>query len=336
MIFKPVQLGQESLEREEMLQDRKECKRFGPCGVGRKALYLNSRYVDCRWYVPYGRITRVFKRVAMSKGGFSQKGVFASIPYLVVEYDGGKEKQCTFKHEEQVDQLLDCLKGQQPGIKLLSEQGEKRLAEKERARQAKKLPQLPEEAQSAVKTLKAAQDFLEERPSLAQELSQSAKRKRSFLRSKPSYRWVALAVTLLGVAALIYGIFSLVTKSGNFGLYFLLFGLAAIFTFAGASVLPTAKNNRKAILARADQAVADVERYIASYPKFPVPARYAHPNVLKWMVRAIEEGRAVTADEALEAVKAELKAINSSVEVDQDEFDEIMSIKPLFLNADYQ
>ena len=44
----------------------------------------------------------------MSKGGGTGKGAFGSIPYLVVEYDGG-EKQCNFKHEEDVDNLLAYL-----------------------------------------------------------------------------------------------------------------------------------------------------------------------------------------------------------------------------------
>ena len=43
-------------------------------------------------------VRRVFKRVAMSKGGFTGKGAFGSIPYLVVEYDDGAQKQCNFKH----------------------------------------------------------------------------------------------------------------------------------------------------------------------------------------------------------------------------------------------
>ena len=106
MIFKPAQLGREGLAPEALAADIKTCKRFGPCGAGREALYLSSFCLDRRYYLPYGCITRVFKRVAMSKGGFSHKGVFASIPYLVVEYDGGKQRQCQFKDEEQVDQLL--------------------------------------------------------------------------------------------------------------------------------------------------------------------------------------------------------------------------------------
>lgn len=45
----------------------------------------------------------------MSSGGFSGKGVFASMAYLVVEYDGGKQKQCNFKDERDVDACWKCL-----------------------------------------------------------------------------------------------------------------------------------------------------------------------------------------------------------------------------------
>ena len=107
--------------------------------------------------------------------------------------------------------------------------------------------------------------------------------------------------------------------------------------FSGVSVLPTARNNKNAIMARADRAKADMEGYLKGYRgAFPLPARYAHPIVLKRMVRAIEEGRAAGIPDALEAVKQELKALNSGVEVDQEEYDEVVAIKAMFLNEDYQ
>ena len=65
----------------------------------------------------------------MSKGGFSGKGMFASIPYLVVEYDDGQQKQCNFKYENQVDDLLKLLSAEQPQIRLLSEAAEAKLEE---------------------------------------------------------------------------------------------------------------------------------------------------------------------------------------------------------------
>ena len=54
------------------------------------------------------------------------------------------------------------------------------------------------------------------------------------------------------------------------------------------------------------------------------------------MERVIEAGRAVTADQALETVKADLKALNASVEVSQEEHDEVVAVKALFLNEDYR
>ena len=82
MIFKPAQLGMAKLDQQELVEDRKSCKKIGPCGVGKKALYLNSFYIDRRYYLPYGSISRVFKRVAMSSGGFTGKGMFAPWPTL--------------------------------------------------------------------------------------------------------------------------------------------------------------------------------------------------------------------------------------------------------------
>ena len=78
MIFRPAQLGMAKLDRLELEADKKACRKIGPCGVGKKALYLNSFYIDRRYYLPYGSISRVFKRVAMSSGGFTGKGMFAS------------------------------------------------------------------------------------------------------------------------------------------------------------------------------------------------------------------------------------------------------------------
>ena len=78
--------------------------------------------------------------------------------------------------------------------------------------------------------------------------------------------------------------------------------------------------------------------YVKHYPNgaFPVPSRYAHPIVLKQMSDAIEEGRAVTVPEALTAVENRLKSLNADVQVEQEEYDEVVVIKAMFLNHDYQ
>lgn len=288
MLFKPVQLGREALDRDVLVKDRKSCKRFGPCGVGEKALYLSSFYRSCRYYLPYGGITRVFKRVAMSKGGYSHKGVFASIPYLVVEYDGGKEKQCTYKYEEQVDQLLACLKQRRPEIKQVSAASEAKIAARAQEEAARPRPELTEEARDTLKALKAAEAVLEKRPDLYLELSKSARQKRQLLLTAAR------------------------RKGGRI------------------------KAKEQPILDRAKQAQEEMARFLRGQENFPLPARYAHPVVLRRMRRVIEAGWAVDDRQALEAVKADLKALNSGVEVSQEEHDEVVAVKAMFLNENYQ
>ena len=338
MLFKPAQLGLARLDSAELEADRKACKKIGPCGVGKKALYLNSFYIDRRYYLPYTSITRVFKRVAMSAGGFTGKGMFASMAYLVVEYDGGKQKQCNFKDERDVDALLELLAKQQPQIRLLSAAGEQALQKKAEEKAARKLPELTDEAKHSVTVLRKAKEYLEEKPELAEELSAAERRKRAQLQSKPVYRYVALAIFVFGIVSAAYGLYAVTNHVGNYGIYFALFGFAAIFLFSSYNMLPTARNNNNAIMKRADKAEAAMAEYVKHYPNgaFPVPSCYAHPIVLKQMTDAIEEGRAVTVPEALDAVEARLKSLNADVQVEQEEYDEVVVIKAMFLNHDYQ
>ena len=338
MIFRPAQLGMAKLDRLELEQDKKACRKIGPCGVGKKALYLNSFYIDRRYYLPYGSISRVFKRVAMSSGGFTGKGMFASMAYLVVEYDGGKQKQCNFKDERDVDKLLEVLAKEQPQIPLLSEAGEQALQKKEAEKAARKLPELTDEAKHSISMLKKAKEYLEEKPELAEELSAAERRKRAQLKSKPVYRYVALAIFVFGIVSAAYGLYAVTNHVGNYGIYFALFGFAAIFLFSSYNMLPTARNNNNAIMKRADKAETAMAEYVKHYPNgaFPVPSCYAHPIVLKQMTDAIEEGCAVTVPEALDAVEARLKSLNADVQVEQEEYDEVVVIKAMFLNHDYQ
>ena len=335
MLWKPRCLGKESLEKEELAQDKKHCRKFGPCGVGEKAIYLNSFYFERRYYIPLTSVKRVFKRVAMSKGGFTGKGLFATIPYLVVEYDNGEEKQCNFKFEENVDSLLAYLKQTHPEIRLHSAEAEKRLKEKERLAAKKKAKVLTKEAQENIAVLENCMQYLNKNEELSIALSAGAKRKRVYDRSNPAYKWVALSITLLGAAALLYGIYALITHAG-FAMYFLLFGLAAIFLFAGANVLPTSRNNRNYIEKQLADSICAMEDYIKDYPDFPVPAHYAHPIVLERMQMILRTGRARTIPEALQILKKDLKALNSSVIVEQEEYEEIIAIKPMFLVMDYK
>lgn len=337
MIFMPYPLSTLHLDKEELEIDKKTCKKIGPCGVGKKALYLNSFFIDRKYYVPYSSITRVFKRIAMSEGGFSGKGMFATMSYLVVEYDNVKQKQCNFKYEDQVDEVLHSLKKEQPQIKLYSKAGEAKIKEEEEKKRQEILsrPKLHASQEKEIAELEKAIAYLEKEPSYSERLSAAAKRKRAYYRTRPSYRYVAMAITILGFIALIYSIYSFAHHS-DFGIYFALFGIAAIFTFAGLSVLPTARNNKTAVMKYNDDAIFRMEKYLEGYVKFPLPARYAHPIVLKRMIRVIQQGRASTKEDALNVVKEDLKALNENVQVSQEEYDEVVAIKAMFLNANYE
>ena len=208
-MFTPVKLGNTTLPPEVLKADKKSCKRYGPCGVGEQALYLNSFFIDRRYYVALESVRRVFKRVAMSKGGFTGKGAFGSIPYLVVELDDGSQKQCNFKHEEDVDLLLAHMARVCPDIPRHSVEAERRLREKAEREAKRYLKQLTPQAQAARETLEQAQQLLEEYPEQTAKLSTAAKAKRVNDRSNPAYRWVALAIIVAGIAAVVYGIMAL-------------------------------------------------------------------------------------------------------------------------------
>ena len=198
---------------------------------------------------------------------------------------------------------------------------------------ARYLSELTNDAQSAKEELEKAQKFLSGYPELTEQLSKAARAKRVNQHTNPAYRWVALAIVLAGAAALVYGIISW-RNGGDFGMYFALFGFAAIFFFSGAHVLPTAKNNKKAVARAWEEAQGNLAHVLPD--DFPLPARYAHPVVLTRMIRILREGRAQSADEALEVLKTDLKALNADVQVSQEEYDEVVAIKSMFLLSDYQ
>ena len=86
MFFAPSPIGKKTLDEEKLKTDKQSCRKFGPCGVGKEALYLGGRFIDRRYYIPWKEVKRVFKRVAMSAGGFSGKGLFGSMAFLVVQF----------------------------------------------------------------------------------------------------------------------------------------------------------------------------------------------------------------------------------------------------------
>ena len=172
-----------------------------------------------------------------------------------------------------------------------------------------------------------------EYPQLTDRLSAAAKAKRVNEHTNPAHKWVALAIVLAGLIAAIYGIIAW-RRQEDFGMYFTLLGLAVVFLFSGTQVIPTMKNNKRAVTAAWEQAQKDMAGVLPEH--FPLPARYAHPVVLDRMIRVLREGRAQSAEEALAVVKADLKALNADVQVSQEEYDEVVAIKPMFLVSDYE
>ncbi len=333
MFFSPSALGSATVAKEVIKEEKKSCQHFGPCGIGKELIFLNSFYFDRCYYLPIDSVQRIFKRVAMSKGGFTGKGIFASIPYLVVEYDGNKVKQCNFRIEEDVDMFLNRFGELRPKVPLHSLAAERKLKEKAAREEARYLKKLTPRAQAAWDELAAAAARLEENKRLYQRLAIAAKRKRRNDQANPAYKWVALAIVLAGAVAAAYGVQTLLAHDTS-GIYWTLLGLAAVFLFAGANVLPTARNNKRAIDREWQEARAAMEKAVGT--DFPVPPQYAHPIVLQRMIRVLREGRAQTVAKAFEVMKQDLKALNNTVQVEQEEYDEVVEVKPIFLLCNYQ
>ena len=332
MLFAPKLIGSTPLERDALAEDYKACRKIGPCGIGQKAVYLNSFYVDRHFYAAFDDVARIFKRVAMSKGGFTGKGVFGSIPYLVVRFKDGREKQCNFKHEELVDEFLTVVEREHPDIPTHSEAAERRLREAEEAERARYLKELSPEAEAAVGALRAAQAKLAERRELSDALAFAAKQKRVIDGVSPSYRYAAAAILLLAILSALLGVYLALTRR-DYAMWFVLFGMAAIFAVISSRVLPTGRSNKRYAQRQWDAALADMRAYLDE--TFPVPPQYAHPVVLERMIRVLREGRATSVSEAYETIKADLKALNASVTVTQKEYDEVVTVKPLFLVCGY-
>ena len=336
LYLKPRLLGSVGLDDALLKADKKSCVHCGPCGVGEHALYLNSYWLDRRWYIPVSNIQRAYKRVAMSKGGFTGKGIFGAIPYLVVEYGNGEVRQFTFKHEHHVDAMIAEIQRRFPRIKTMSEAAAKKLEEARRAEEARYKKELSPRAEATLAELRRMQAYLEARPDLATRLAADSKAKRVDQLTHPAHKWAAAAIFALALVASAYGFHSWMSGTGDSGLYILLVGFSALFFFSSSRVLPTARMNRKALAAALDKTRTELAEYLAAYPGFPLPVRYAHPLTVARMIRSVREGRSETVEDAFEDMKAVLKSLNSSVTVSQTEYDEVITIKPIFLLENYQ
>ena len=109
MLIAPRSLSTETYSREELKADKNNALKFDSCALGKRALYVGGYFLSCVYYIPLHRVKRVYKRLAVSKGYFEGK-VYGTLAYLVVLYDGGKEKVCRFEHEETLDSMLSAIR----------------------------------------------------------------------------------------------------------------------------------------------------------------------------------------------------------------------------------
>ncbi len=357
MLIKPIPIGNMQLSPEELSADKKACIKYGPCGVGRKALYLGSFYISRRFYAVYPEIRRVFKRVAMSSGGFTGKGMFATIPYLVVVLKDGTEKQSNFKREEDVDKILEWVRKNHPEISTMTAKAEKEAAERESAgteegseaaagkagrgervvKTGKKQTskgELSDSVKREIGFLKSDLRYLEEKPEISDRLSIAVRRKRIVDQMPKGSLLLISAIAVLGLLGLIGAVYAFAQKA-PYAPYLLLFGAAFGFFALSTNALPIGQNSKKAAAKNWEAALAASREYTAGKRDFFLPAQYAHPIVIRRMLRILESGRASTRQDAYEVLKADLRALNSSVRVSQEEHDEVVIVKPLFLECGY-
>ena len=335
-IIPTFRIGQTTLPGDVLSMDKRRALRVGPCAMGDKALYVNSFYIKRMYYVVYEDIDRVYKRVAMSKGGYTGKGIFGAMAYFVVLMKDGTEKKCNFKHEDEVDLLLSQMHKEHPEIPVHSAEAERKLKEAEEKELASYLKELSPEAEKAVKRLESAKSLLQIRSGLSENLSQSAKRKRSSDLSNPFYIYVAILILVAAVLAAVIGLFLYFFMDVRGAIFAVLAGFTFTFLVVSSRVLPTGRNNKAMVQKEWEDALHDMQLFLENEKDFPVPPQYAHPIVLERMIRAIKKGKATTAEDAFVYVREELKRLDQSVQVSQKEYDEVVAVKPMFLVCDYQ
>ena len=336
MLITPSPLTSGTLDKEVLKSDLKQARRFGPCAVGKKALYLNSFYLSRRYYVPYKNIVRVFKRVAMSAGGFTGKGIFATIPYLVVTFRDGSEKQCNFKVEAEVDALIAELQNTHPELKFHSKKAEDMMREAEEEEKKRYIKNLPADAAAEVKRLTADKEFLEGCYSETSNLTYTAREMRRVSQIPTSSRVIAFIVLALGILVTGAGLYMRIGMNNTMGIYLAMFGVMLIYFAAITGYIPTRRNNAEVTTRAWYDAIRTLDDLTSGRKDYDVPPQYSHPIVLERMIRVIREGRADNSPDALDLVMEDLKALNSSVEVSQAEHDEVVAVKPLFLAAEYK
>lgn len=329
-------ISKETLSEDVLKKDRKSCLKIARMGLGEKALYVNSYFLDRDLYIPYGSIKRVYKRVAMSKGGFTGQGVFASLAYLVIEYED-KEIQVKVKREPYVDRVLAEMEKRFPHIPLRSKKAEERLEAARVEEENRYKKDLSDLAKAAIAELEEVERRLQKKRELCDTLAKTAKTKRMASGTKPYYRPIKYVMLFGSLAAIGLGVYA--NRVGwGMDAAFVFFSFAAICIFIASQINRTGMYNKEAADREFEEAVKKMEESSKGiFPKEPfLPAYYCHPSTLKRMIRLIREGKAETPEEALEALKEDLKQMTSDVSVAEQDYEEIITIKPMFLCMDYK
>ena len=102
-------LSKTTLPPEVLRTDKAHCTHYADFGLGEKALYVGMYGLNRVGYIPLSAITRVYKRLAVTKGFFEEGKIYGTLCYLVICYDG-KQKVCRFIHEENLNALLDAFR----------------------------------------------------------------------------------------------------------------------------------------------------------------------------------------------------------------------------------
>ena len=109
MYIPPKALSEKPLSPEILRPARVTCTHYEDFGLGDKALYVGMYGFGRVGYIPFSAITRVYKRLGVTKGFFEQGKIYGTLCYLVVCYDG-KQKAYRFTHEENLNALLDAIR----------------------------------------------------------------------------------------------------------------------------------------------------------------------------------------------------------------------------------
>ncbi|MCI2048897.1 MAG: hypothetical protein LKJ76_04155 [Lachnospiraceae bacterium] len=351
-------IGKTALDPETLKKDLKGREKFGEgtCGMGERAVYLPGIFSYAKYYFCYEDADRVFERLAVAEGGITGGGLSGAVPYVVVLFRDGTERQFLIRREGDLDALLKRLSEKHPEIRTVSAAAEQRMAAAQAKFDAEAAPhELTETEKKSIRTLELAKQRLGERSVLYQTLAGTASAKKTAGRLDARLQWVSVAILAGSILMALSGTF-LLTKggSGQTAVILLMVGIFIALLSLTSHTLPFGRGNRRKTDASWRKAVSDMDAFLKSglfararlkagdaanaERAFPVPAPYAHPLLLDWMIRVLREGRTAdgTIQEALDVTREDMRALNSNVTVSQEDYPRVLIIKPLFIANDYR